>query len=137
MSTDAPMTLEEKKRRIQELMASKSRAGAAASYRDYTYDMFMGSMGAEVAEITRFNEWVEAAKQDGVYAFESPRLTGQQPEVIVARETGPGACRNARVHRARRRAWNETASAHARGRRNANVSSSCHHHGTAAQRNTR
>jgi glycine C-acetyltransferase len=92
VGNDASLSLDEKKRLIKELMAKKLAERAAPPpadlYRSYTYDMFVGSMGAEPVEVTRFNEWVESAKADGIFAFEAPRLTGQATEVTIERKPG-------------------------------------------------
>jgi 7-keto-8-aminopelargonate synthetase-like enzyme len=90
--------LEEKKKRIQELLAKHKAKGAqpkeaetseiTGSYRHYTYDMFMGTMGVEPVEMTRFNSWVKSARAERIYAFESPRLTAQRSEVRLRRENG-------------------------------------------------
>lgn len=64
------------------------RENALPRYLDYTYDMFIHSNSVDHAEVLRFNQWVEEASCDGIYAFEAPRLTGQQSEVIVQREGG-------------------------------------------------
>lgn len=92
MDPGNPRSLEEKKRMIVELMAKKQREQAAPPapdlYRSFTYDMFMGSMGSEPVEVARFNDWIQSAKNDGIFAFEAPRLTGQSTEVTIERETG-------------------------------------------------
>jgi 7-keto-8-aminopelargonate synthetase-like enzyme len=81
------LSLEEKKARLKALMSRKPEATThTVSYRDSTYDMFMGSMGAAPTEATKFNEWIDSARQDTVYAFEAPRLTGARPEVMIQRE---------------------------------------------------
>lgn len=88
------LTLEDKRRLAKELLEKKKRkaqsdrASMAKNYRNYTYDMFMQTMGAKPAEATRFSEWVEGATQDKIYAFESARLGAQTTEVEIERETG-------------------------------------------------
>src|SRR5262249_48251958 len=91
------LSLEEKKKKLQRLMEQRQRERSEANsnglrddadYRNFTYDMFMNTMGAEPVEIDRFNEWVERASRDGVYAFESARMTAQTPRVTIRRETG-------------------------------------------------
>lgn len=55
-------------------------------YYDYTYDMFIASVDGEQSEAARFMDWIDVATQDGVYAFEAPRLGAQTP-VVQARRT--------------------------------------------------
>lgn len=57
-------------------------------YYDYTYDMFLASMDGEQSEAVRFSEWIDAARRDGVYAFEVPRLGAQRPVVRARRGDG-------------------------------------------------
>lgn len=99
-------TLEEKRRRLKALLsgggissksmrstvtAGSSNLGAPGKivdYSDYSYDMFMNSMGEAPIEAERFSEWVRAASKDKVYAFESPRLHGQRTQTEIEREDG-------------------------------------------------
>src|ERR1041385_7759784 len=93
------LSIEEKKKKLQEIMEQRKRERSQAgpgstslhegtSYRDFTYDMFMNSMGAEPVEIDRFDQWIEGASRDGIYAFESARTTAQKTRVTIRRETG-------------------------------------------------
>ncbi len=57
-------------------------------YFDFTYDMFISSLEGEESEILRFSKWVDAAKADGLYSYEVPRLEAQKTEVRVRRPDG-------------------------------------------------
>ncbi|PIQ98144.1 MAG: hypothetical protein COV67_00565 [Nitrospinae bacterium CG11_big_fil_rev_8_21_14_0_20_56_8] len=58
------------------------------AYKNYTYDMFMFSMGDGLDEIDAFNEWVEHAQRDRLYCFEAARTGTQKTLVQIQRETG-------------------------------------------------
>ncbi|MBM3289359.1 MAG: aminotransferase class I/II-fold pyridoxal phosphate-dependent enzyme [Candidatus Hydrogenedentes bacterium] len=85
-------TLEEKRALARELLAKKAAQSAqkkaGTDYKAYSYDMFMQSLGREPVEIDRFGQWIQSAKDDGIYAFESARTTAQRSEVDLVRETG-------------------------------------------------
>ena len=98
-------TLEEKRKRLKALLSgegmptkkvpsavssdsSTRRPAEIVDYADYSYDMFMNSMGEAPIEAERFSEWVKAASKDKVYAFESARLHGQRTEIEIEREDG-------------------------------------------------
>lgn len=57
-------------------------------YYDYTYDMFIASADDEQSEAARFSAWIDAAQQDGVYAFETARQEAQLPSVRALRPDG-------------------------------------------------
>lgn len=86
-------TLQEKRALAQKLLQQKRQASreaqkhATQDYERLTYDMFMHD-GPDLAEITRFNEWIDAAHRDAVFPFENPRRTGQFTEVELVREQG-------------------------------------------------
>jgi 7-keto-8-aminopelargonate synthetase-like enzyme len=86
--------IEGKRRRALELLRSRKQQGHSEAralvddYRNYTYDMFMHSDGAEPVECRKFSHWVESASADKVYAFESVRTSMQTSEVDLVRETG-------------------------------------------------
>jgi 7-keto-8-aminopelargonate synthetase-like enzyme len=88
------MTLEEKRalardllRRGREAVGSADNTGAQA-YTRQTYDMFMFSRSPGHDAATRFAEWVNAIKSDGLYAFEATRLQGPTAEIDVERDPG-------------------------------------------------
>jgi len=58
------------------------------SYNNYTFDMFIRSVGKEHAEITQFNRWREMVIRADKYTFEIPHLEAQKPRVKVQRITG-------------------------------------------------
>ncbi len=55
---------------------------------NYSYDMFLSGGGAALTEAERFAEWVEASKQERLYAFEAPRLAPQRTTTKLRREDG-------------------------------------------------
>lgn len=52
------------------------------------YESFTRSEGAEHEEMTRFNQWLDELKAEGIYSFEAPRLHSQTTENQVVRGTG-------------------------------------------------
>ena len=92
------ITIEQKRALAKKLLLEKAKQAKAnapatkrevpAAYESYTYDMFLRSMGSKPAEMKRFSEWVENAKADGMYAFESARTHEQNTEIELFRETG-------------------------------------------------
>lgn len=65
-----------------------SALGRAPQYLEATYDMFIQGTGTHHAEVDSFNQWVEEANRERIYAFEAPRLQGQKTEIEVQRSTG-------------------------------------------------
>ena len=59
-------------------------------YRDFTFDMFIGSVDGEESEAVRFSRWVDAGNRDRVNSFEAVRLGAQRPELDVRRADGVG-----------------------------------------------
>ena len=57
-------------------------------YTDYTFDMFLNSMGKDHAEVTQFNEWRRQVLAADKYTFQIPHLNAQRPEVSVQRVSG-------------------------------------------------
>lgn len=57
-----------------------------SNYNNFTLDMFAGSTGVELDEITGFNRWRDAVIHAGCYTFEVPRLHAQKTEVLIERE---------------------------------------------------
>jgi 7-keto-8-aminopelargonate synthetase-like enzyme len=91
------MTLEEKRALARKILEKKKalqeqnqteKVTAHAGYESLTYDMFVHSLSQELTEVNTFAAWMDSARKDGIYAFESPRLTGQRAEVEILRETG-------------------------------------------------
>jgi 7-keto-8-aminopelargonate synthetase-like enzyme len=68
--------------------ATSSSESARPNYRDFTFDMFVTSVEGEESEIIRFSNVVKAAIDDGVYAYEVPRLEAQRTEVRAERPDG-------------------------------------------------
>lgn len=58
------------------------------AYTELGYEMFLYSMGAELEEAIRFDEWVDDVRANGAYAFEAARRGPQTPCVDVVREDG-------------------------------------------------
>ncbi|MEM9163310.1 MAG: aminotransferase class I/II-fold pyridoxal phosphate-dependent enzyme [Cyanobacteria bacterium P01_F01_bin.4] len=69
-------------------LPGESTPGKRPQYLEATYDMFIQGGGTTHDEVDRFNQWVEQANREGIYAFEAPRLQGQKTEVEVQRSTG-------------------------------------------------
>jgi 7-keto-8-aminopelargonate synthetase-like enzyme len=79
----------DKLKRLLELRKNeKSTSVLEKDYQNYTYDMFLHSMGKQTVEMDRFLQWVSNASDDGIYAFESARTSAQRTEVDLVRETG-------------------------------------------------
>ncbi len=57
-------------------------------YTDYTFDMFLNSMGKDHAEVTQFNEWRRQVLAADMYTFQIPHLNAQRPDVSVRRVSG-------------------------------------------------
>jgi len=57
-------------------------------YTELGYEMFLYSMGADLEEADRFDEWVESMKSGDAYAFEAARKGPQRPRIEVSREGG-------------------------------------------------
>lgn len=58
------------------------------NYADYTYDMFMMNMSADLEEIDLFGEWFNILNDKNVYTFEAVRDAAQKPEIDLARKNG-------------------------------------------------
>ena len=67
---------------------SKSKSELNESYKDYTLDMFLRSVGKDHAEITQFNRWRKMVIGADKYTFEISHLGAQKPRVEVKRITG-------------------------------------------------
>jgi 7-keto-8-aminopelargonate synthetase-like enzyme len=57
-------------------------------YSDYTYDMFMMNMSAELEEIELFSEYVEVLNKKKIYTFEAARSGTQTTETDLSRANG-------------------------------------------------
>lgn len=57
-------------------------------YADYTYDMFMMNMSADLEEIDLFGEWFDILNNKNIYTFEAVRDAAQKPEIDLARKNG-------------------------------------------------
>lgn len=57
-------------------------------FSDYTYDMFMMNMSADLEEIELFSEYVDILNEKNLYTFEAARSGTQTPETDLARENG-------------------------------------------------
>lgn len=58
------------------------------NYADYTYDMFMMNMSADLEEIDLFGEWFDILNNKDIYTFEAVRDAAQKPEIDLARKNG-------------------------------------------------
>ncbi|MCF8465176.1 MAG: pyridoxal phosphate-dependent aminotransferase family protein [Flavobacteriales bacterium] len=58
------------------------------NYADYTYDMFMMNMSADLEEIDLFGEWFNILNDKNIYTFEAVRDAAQKPEIDLARKNG-------------------------------------------------
>ena len=58
------------------------------NYADYTYDMFMMNMSADLEEIDLFGEWFNILNDKDIYTFEAVRDAAQKPEIDLARKNG-------------------------------------------------
>ncbi len=58
------------------------------NFADYTYDMFMMNMSAELEEINLFAEYVDVLNEKKMYTFEAARSGTQTTETDLARENG-------------------------------------------------
>ena len=58
------------------------------NYADYTYDMFMMNMSADLEEIDLFGEWFNLLNDKDIYTFEAVRDAAQKPEIDLARKNG-------------------------------------------------
>jgi glycine C-acetyltransferase len=79
---------EDKQSPVPGSIGSATTERVGSSYLDLSYDMFVQAPGLEQTEISGFNAWVDAAKADGLYGFESPRLRTTGTETEILRETG-------------------------------------------------
>jgi glycine C-acetyltransferase len=57
-------------------------------YRDFTFDMFIGSVEGEESEAVRFSKWIDAGNRDRVNSFEAARLGAQRTELDARRADG-------------------------------------------------
>ncbi len=57
-------------------------------YTEFTFDMFMTSVGKDHAEITQFNQWRKQVLAADMYTFQIPHLGAQRPNVSVQRVSG-------------------------------------------------
>ncbi len=57
-------------------------------FSEYTYDMFMMNMSAELEEIELFSEYVDILNEKKLYTFEAARSGTQTTETDLARENG-------------------------------------------------
>lgn len=96
---DQQPTLEERRKRLQQMLAQKRQPAASQSaaamderappqYTDYTLDMFAHGDGPELEEISRFDAWVTDVRQQRQYTFEASHLQAQRPQASIRRETG-------------------------------------------------
>jgi len=96
-----PLSVEEKRRRVRELLRSRGAAvlptapidgrfdpATLPAYAKLTYDMASTSTSTDHAESRRFASWLDDIQADGAYSFEAPRLSAQTPEVEVERAGG-------------------------------------------------
>lgn len=86
-------TTDEKRARVRQWLLSQQKPSLAVKedrtdYRSFTYDMFMFDTGSGFGKFDRFASWIDRAKQDRVYAFESERLGRQGTDVELRREDG-------------------------------------------------
>ena len=58
------------------------------NYKDYTYDMFMMNMSADLEEMQMFSEYVDVLNENKMYTFEAARSGTQNPETDIERENG-------------------------------------------------
>jgi len=58
------------------------------NYSNYTYDMFMMNMSAELEEIELFSEYVDVLNEKKTYTFEAARSGTQGPETDLLRANG-------------------------------------------------
>jgi len=101
-----PTTLEEKRKRLQQVLEQKRQAMASrvagvsepavatpgdwspANSTDYTLDQFVQSDGSGLDEMHRFHDWVTAVRRQRQYTFEATHLQAQHPRTSIRRETG-------------------------------------------------
>ena len=57
-------------------------------YAEYTYDMFMMNMSAELEEIELFSEYVDVLNEKKIYTFEAARSGTQTTETDLSRANG-------------------------------------------------
>lgn len=103
MTDPTKLSVEEKRRRVREMLQRKAEAivkppsqqgtggfelAALPAYARLTYDMAATSTSVEHAESRRFSTWLDDIQADDAYSFEVPRLGGQTPEVEVERANG-------------------------------------------------
>lgn len=58
------------------------------NFADYTYDMFMMNMSADLEEMELFSEYVDILNKKNIYTFEAARSGVQGPETDLARANG-------------------------------------------------
>lgn len=58
------------------------------NYKDYTYDMFMMNMSADLEEMQMFSEYVDTLNEKKIYTFEAARPGTQNPETDIERDNG-------------------------------------------------
>ena len=58
------------------------------NFADYTYDMFMMNMSADLEEMELFSEYVDILNKKKMYTFEAARSGTQGPETDLARANG-------------------------------------------------
>lgn len=89
------LTMEEKRELLRKkLLERKQKAQAPqevvipSDFKKMTYDMFALGNSADLKEIKQFSAWVDEAKENSLYAFESPRLHEQREVIELSREDG-------------------------------------------------
>jgi Aminotransferase class I and II len=88
--------VEQKRALAKKLLGQKRerderRTQVLESLPDYTrhsYEMYLTSDSAELAEVERFHAWAQQVRADDGYTFELPRLTAQRPHVVLERQDG-------------------------------------------------
>jgi 7-keto-8-aminopelargonate synthetase-like enzyme len=86
------MSLEEKRALARDLLRSRGDGigpiedARMRAYTRHTYDMFMFSRSPGHDAATRFAQWINTIKSDGLYGFEATRLQGPIPEIDVERD---------------------------------------------------
>lgn len=58
------------------------------NFKDYTYDMFMMNMSADLEEMEMFSEYVDVLNEQKIYTFEAARSGTQNPEIDIERDNG-------------------------------------------------
>lgn len=91
------VSLEEKRTILKNILIKKLKKGEVPGiyksndiedYNEWTHDMFVHGFDYEHDEIKQFDKWVNSAIKDGIYIFETERLSEQKPEVEFMRKTG-------------------------------------------------